>query len=135
MAKFGNLRKLTTEDFNGQEWAQKLIVPFNMLIDAIQAALNRALTLGENMSAKLVEVEIDGTYPVKLAWDLPAKPVSVLVGDVYRSDGTDMTLTEAVFVQWSYNQNGQLQIDNAVGFPDPASPSVKYKLNLEVKTG
>jgi len=41
-----------------------------------------------------------------------------------------------VFVQWSFNQVGQLQIDNVVaGWPSAPSDTVKYKLLLECKVG
>jgi len=135
MARLANVRKLTVEDFNGQAWAEKLIVPFNSFIDSVQAVLNKGLTIGDNMAAVIRIAEVNGTYPVKLAWPLSSKPVSVLVGDIYRTDGTAVVLTAAVGIQWSFNQSGELQLDNVVGLPVAATDTVKYKLVLEAKVG
>lgn len=129
------LQKLTTEEFAKQPWIEPLIRTLNQFMDEVVSGLNKNLTLEDNLAATIKTVDLDGTYPVKLAWTLNRRPQTVLVGNIQRTDGTSITLTSAVFVQWSFNQAGQLQIDNVVGLPVAASPTVKYKLTLEIKAG
>lgn len=135
MAKLPRITRLLMENFSGQPWMEPLVNTLNQFMDEVVSSLNKDLTLTDNMAAEIRTVEVNGTYPLKLAYTLSRRPVSVLVGDVKRSDGTTVTLTDAVFVQWSFNQAGQLQIDNVVGLSPAASSSIKYKLTLEVKAG
>jgi hypothetical protein len=133
MANVPTIRRLLLEDFPDQaEWIAKLISPINTQMEQIVAALNKQLTIEQNMAGSIRTVELDGTFPVKIAWT-GSRPVSVLVGNVYRSDGTSFTLTDAVQVQWQFNQSGQLQIDTVTGITP--STSAKYKLVLECKAG
>lgn len=115
MARIPPLTRLQTEDFASQsEWIEKLIGPLNRFMELTTNALNKQLTLEDNMAAAIKTVEVNGVFPVRVAWTLAGKPVSVLVGNVYRSDGAPHTQTEPVSVQWSYN-SGVLSIDNAFG--------------------
>jgi hypothetical protein len=132
MAKQVQIQRLLTEDFAGQKWAEKLIVPLNTFMESVQQALTNGLTVNDNLSGAIKTVEVDGTWPVKLAWSR-GRPVSVLVGNVVRSDGASFVLTDAVQVQWQFNQSGQLQIDGITGIT-PSSAN-KYKITIEAKTG
>ena len=134
MAKQPRFVRLLAEDFKDQgDWIGRLLDPINNYMEQNNAALNKALTVSDNMAAAMMTVELDGQFPLKLRWDLPMRPVSVLVGNTYRSDGSSFMLTAAVQVQWSFNQAGQLQIDRVVGITPTAA--TKYKLLLECKTG
>ena len=115
MARIPPLTRLQAEDFSSQsEWIEKLLGPLNRFMELTTNALNKQLTLEDNMAAAIKTVELDGTFPVRVAWTLPGKPVSVIVGNVYRADGAPHTMTSPVAVQWSYN-SGVLSIDNAFG--------------------
>jgi hypothetical protein len=170
-------------------------------MDDVNSALKQSLTINDNFMGKIMEVEVDGQYPIKIKWDLPVKPISVLVGNWYRKNGaarevvlvtdgdiatgtrpitnmgsiaglhaglkcigdgipdntqiaymdngnayldkeatatdTNVTFTftydQAIQVRWSFNQAGQLVIEDVIGL-DP-SPSNKFILVLECKTG
>lgn len=97
------------------------------------AALNKGITLSDNCAATLLTAELDGVFPKTFKWTLSGKPISVIVGNVYRTDGASFTLSAAVQVQWSFNQSGQLSVDGVVGITPSAAN--KYKLVLECKTG
>jgi len=134
MAKVPQYQRLTEQDFPDQTgWIGRLLSPINLYFEQVNSVLNKGITLGDNMAAVIKTVELDGNFPVKLAWGLSSRPVSVLVGNTYRSDGSAFTLTSAVQVQWSYNQAAQLQIDHVVGI-SPTS-SAKFKVVLECKIG
>jgi hypothetical protein len=126
------IQRLTTEDFAGQKWAEKLVIPLNTFMESVQSALTNGLTITDNMSGAIKTFEVDGTWPVRLAWQL-GRPATVIVGNVVRSDGVAFTLAGAVQVQWQYNQNGQLQIDGITGVTP--STSNKYKITIQAITG
>jgi hypothetical protein len=134
MATLPPVQRLVTEDFADQKkWIGKLLLPLNDFMESVYRALNQGLTVKENLAADVRTVEVDGTYPLKLSWSLKSKPVAVVVGNVARSDGTALSLVDAVGVRWSYNQQSQLQIDQVVGITPSAS--TKYKLTLVSITG
>ena len=134
MASIPPLRRISAEDFVDQaEWIGKLIQPLNDHMERVTNALNKGLTLEENTASKIIDVKLDGQMPAKIAWNLRARPKTVIVGAFRRADGVSFTITDAVQVQWSFNQKGELQIDTVVGIT-PTS-AIKYILTLEVKTG
>lgn len=133
MAVIPPLRRLATEDFSGQSWADKLVSPLNSFMESVRAMFINGLTVSENMSGTIRTVELDGNFPTKFVWPLADKPRSVLVGDVYKSDGSTFTLSAAVQVQWSFTQNRELSIDAVTGITP--SSTTKYKVTLECKTG
>lgn len=135
MSTLPPIQRLVLEDFPTDErkWLGKLLQPVNQFFESVYSALNRNLSLADNLSADVRTVELDGQFPLKLAWTLKSKPAAVLVGDVYRTDGTTITLSAAVFVQWQFNQSSQLQIDGVVGITP--SGTAKYKVSLVSFTG
>ena len=82
MAVIPPLRRLATEDFSGQSWADKLVSPLNSFMESVRAMFINGLTVSENMSGTVRTVELDGNFPVKFAWSLPSKPRTVLVGEI-----------------------------------------------------
>ena len=134
MSKLPPSQKISQEDFPEQsKWIDRLIAPINSFMERLTAVLNKGITVNDNMSGAITTVELNGTWPVKIAWNLSQRPVSVLVGNVYLSSGSTFTLTDAVQVQWQFNQSGQLQIDGVTGITP--SSTTKYKVVLECKTG
>lgn len=130
--KIPKLARLLAEDFADQTgWIEKLIGPLNSYSEFVSSALAKGLTLTDNMAADIKTVEVSGTWPVKVA--IGFRPLTVLVGNCYRTDGASFTASAAIGIQWQYNQSGQLQIDGVFGI----TPSVsdKYKLVLECKAG
>jgi hypothetical protein len=129
MARIPPLRRLVVEDFKDQaKWIEPLLSSINSFFETTTTALNKGLTLGENLAAEIRTVEVDGQFPIKLSWTLAAKPVSVVVGNAYRSDGTTHTHVGPISVQWSFNQAGQLQIDGVFGL----LPPTQYFLTADV---
>lgn len=134
MAKLPPLSRLTTEEFGDQaSWIERLLSPINMFFERVVSALNKNLTIGDNFAGAIKTVELNGTWPLNVAWELPIRPMTVIVGQVYRSDNTSFTLTDAVQVQWTFNQAGQLQISGVTGITP--SSTTKYKVVLECKCG
>jgi hypothetical protein len=127
MASIPPLKRLSPEQFKDQSsWIQPLLTSINDFMERVVSALNKQLTVNENTTGAIKDVTLDGTFPVKLAWDKP-RPSVVLVGDVQGLDST-FSLSTAVQVQWSFNQSGQLQIDAVVGISPTATD--RYSVTL-----
>jgi hypothetical protein len=137
MSKLPPIRRISTEDFPEQAgWIEKLTSPVNEYMERTTTALNRSLTINENFAGEMRDITVDGTYPIKLAWNLSARPRAVIVGGIARTNGGSYTLTDAVQVKWSFNQAGQLQIDGLAGTLDPApAAATKYYITLVCLTG
>lgn len=134
MSKLPSIKQILPENFATLAWMPRLLAPLNQFFEETIRALNRQLTVNENMAGALLTVTLDGTYPLKITWPLPAaRPVFVAVGAVSRTDGQAVTLTSAPAVQWSFNQAGQLQIDGVTGITP--SPTARYVLTLLCLTG
>jgi len=134
MAKLPPSQKISLEDFPDQtEWIGRLIEPINTFVERLSSVLNKGISINDNMAGAILTVELNGSWPVKVAWNLSQRPLTAIVGNVYLSTGATFTLTTAVQVQWQFNQSGQLQIDGVTGIT-PTS-SAKYKVVLECKTG
>lgn len=135
MALLPPIARLVLESFpkDEQKWLGILLQPLNQFIEATYAALNRGLTLKDNLAADIRELNCDSAGPFKLAWNLKQRPLTVNVGAVRRTDGSVFTLADAVGVRWSFTQSGELQIDQVVGITPTAS--AKYTLTLVCFTG
>jgi len=134
MAKLPPSQKISLEDFPDQtEWIGRLIEPINTFVERLSSVLNKGISINDNMAGAILTVELNGSWPVKVAWNLSQRPLTAIVGNVYLSTGATFTLTTAVQVQWQFNQSGQLQIDGVTGIT-PTS-SAKYKVVLECKAG
>lgn len=134
MSTLPPIQRLVVEDFQDQKtWIGRLLQPLNQFFESVYSALNKNLTIADNISGDVQTIELDGTFPIKLAWKLKMRPVALLVGNVYRSDGSSTTLTEAVFLQWNFNQSSQLQIDGVVGITP--TDAAKYKVLIVCFTG
>lgn len=135
MSALPPIQRLITEDFQPEQrkWLPKLFQPINQFFESVYGALNKGLTIADNISGEIKTIEVNGTYPLKLSWGQKSKPVAVIVGNAYRSDGTSVTLSSAVYCQWQFNQSSQLQIDGVVGISP--TDSEKYKVLIVCFTG
>jgi hypothetical protein len=99
MARVPPLQRLKIEDFKGQEeWIGKLVGPLNTFMEQVTSALNKNLTINDNMQALIKTVTLDGSYPVRIPWGRAGKPSVVLVGAWQRLRGTNdiVTLTGVI---------------------------------------
>lgn len=120
----------TSKDF---AWlVPTLVSPLNLFMDQVSRALNRRLTIAENLDGDFKTVTLDGTFPVKIAWDR-AKPKSVIVGGWAQATGTTTAPTATVGIDWTFNQSSEIQIDAVYGITPAATK--KYQLTLQIHCG
>ena len=134
MASIPSFKRILREKFPSDlKWMGLLLTPLNSFMEDISLALNKRLTISQNMDAELKQITVNGSYPVKVSWGRPSRPTVGLIGKIERSDNSSVSLSNAASLVWSYNQAGQIQIDGMPGLDDT---SIKqYKITLVFYTG
>ena len=138
MSELPQIRRLLVEDFLEQkDWISKLFIPLNNFMDGTFTALNRGVTLRQNMAADIKVVTLNrvptATDYASVAWNLPQPPISLHVGRIARTDNTAVVLAAAVQVQWEYDTRKGLRLTNLIGLT-PTSTAT-YDLTLAIFTG
>ena len=100
------------------DWIQPLLDPLNTFMLEVVAGIHKKFTISENMDGEIKTLTVDGQYPKKMAWAQSQKPRVGIIGKVSRLDGSDVSLTSAISLVWSYNQQGEVQVDDIVGLDD-----------------
>jgi hypothetical protein len=117
MARLPSFRRIAA-DFIAKDYpdlADTLISPLNNFMETVTRALNKGITIGDNVDGVIATFSTDGTYPVKIRWDRSQKPAAVWIGQIARVDGAAVGLASAVSIDWSFNQAGQIEIADVVG--------------------
>lgn len=118
MAKAPNIKRLLVEDFPGQsEWIDKLLQPLNQLSVTVQTALNRGLSLKDNLGVSQLEVTLDTSQPSAFPLVLRHGAASVFgLQLVYAFDtGNNPPALPAVTAHWEDLGDGRLKITNIAG--------------------
>jgi hypothetical protein len=134
MAQIPSFRRILRERFpTDLEWMDALLSPLNKFMEDVTLALQKRLTIADNLDGEVKTIEVNGTYPVKLAWGRTQKPTIGYLGGLELSDGTTVTLSNAITPLWEYNQAGEVQINDVVGLDD--SSTKKYKVKMVFLVG
>lgn len=130
MAQKPSVKRIVSENLPSGKafgWLPSLVEPVNSFFDQVSRALNNRLTVSENFDGGIKAVTLDGTFPVKIAWDR-AKPQVVIVGNTQQISGTDTPPSAAVYIGWEYTQDQTIQINFVHGITP--TETLQYKLTL-----
>lgn len=147
MARLPAFKRLVTEDFASEsKWIGKLLQPINQFFANVVIALNKNLTFAENFAAQVnrVSIQIVNTtdrptytdnFPVKYAWNLPAKPSAIwVVNAVDNKTASSAAITDPVYASWTYRDN-VIILNNVTNLPASASEDSVYTVTLIGVTG
>lgn len=117
MARLPSFRRIVADTLAKEypDLVEAMIAPLNNFMESLTRALNKQITFSDNMDAQVITFTADGTFPIKVRWDRPSKPVALWIGQISRVDGAAVGLTTAVSLEWSYPQVGQIEIIDTVG--------------------
>lgn len=120
MAKLPSFRRIAADQVSKDypDLAELLIAPLNNFMESLTRALNKQLNFNDNIDAQVITLTANGIYPLRVKWDRPSKPVALWIGRIARVDGAAAALSAAVTMDWTFNQNGQIEIADFVGLPD-----------------
>lgn len=114
MAQLPPIKRIVKEDFSDQPWAEKLLWPINRFMESVFGALDKGLTLGENLSAEIKTLTFtDADFPIRFNVNTPRRPTDVLVTRIFRTDGT--ALASAITLDWSPGDGNIVIINNILG--------------------
>ena len=133
MSKIPTLKKILQENFPDLPWMNQLAAPINTFIEEVTRAFNKRITFSDNFDGEVYEILTDGTYPLNISWNRPTKPRAVWIGAIRRLDGASASLSNAVQIDWTYNNKAEIQIDNIIGLG--ASGTDKFYVTLIGVTG
>jgi hypothetical protein len=134
MAKLPGQKRILTEDFPDQKkWIPALLGPVNKFFEDITRALNKNITIAENMNGDVLTVTIDGVYPLDIAWKLTSPPVAAFIGQCREVNGAHTTFTNALFLDWEFTAAGTFRINNIAGLT--ASSTNRYRLIIVTFAG
>lgn len=135
MAKLPSFRRIVEDQIASKypELREALLSPLNNFMESITRALNKRLTFSDNFDGQVSTYLANGVYPVKIAWTRFEKPIGVWVIAVRRTDGASASLSNAVSVDWAFNQERQIEIASTLGVTDSASD--EYEITIVGVTG
>lgn len=132
MAKLPKNKKLIQEDFPSQRsWIAKLLQPLNQFMETVALALDKGLTVGENLDAQIAQVVVTGGEEVSFSIRTRSRPQGLLVTRVEIIGGNEVALTEAVWPTWEVDPvNNTVKISSWIGLDS----GTRYRITLFVHT-
>ena len=125
-----NFPKVTIENLpkEVQKWISAIIDPVNTLVGNVQAALQKGLTVKENMRGDIKTVEVIGNFA---AFPYSGKvPKVLLIGGYLDVTDSAWTPTGGLFCTFSYGKNQDLNV-TFYGL----DATHKYKVNILILEG
>lgn len=104
--------------------------PVRDSVQQIHEALNRTLTVAQNMAADVVTVTTTTDEEFDITTSYPVKPAWVSLVDVRDENGNAVVLAAAPWVNWQYD-TGRIRVSSVVGL----NPGVLYTLKFWVSGG
>lgn len=139
MAKLPSIKRIVREDIpNAPQWIESLIYPLNRFMEEVYYALDRDLTIGENLkgSIRTVNFKTRNDYstasPKEDGWEVKKindplngiKPDVILVGKITNRDNFSDVITEPVTVFWDFFDN-EVTLKYITGLADDTRYEVK----------
>lgn len=144
MASKPTVKKILSENLptgKAFDWLPSMVDVINQFFDQVSRALNKRLTVSENLDGDLREVTLDGTFPARIAWDR-GKPKAVCVAGWTQIAGTTTAPTAAVGIDWVWGQDSTIQLTAVYGIAPGTVDTVssatvirKYQLTLLILVG
>ncbi len=137
MASLPTVTRLIAEDVPSkqQQWIAPVFQLLNTFISSTVSALNKRLTFQENFNAFIKQVEFNeigsDTYPLTFKNNLNTVPIGIL--KIKLEDITEtgaIAFIKPVDIDWSYTQEGKIQITNITNIDSENHAGTKYRLTL-----
>lgn len=133
--KLPTARKILREDLKGApDWISGIIDPINSFMEKIYQAMNKNITLQENIASFIKEITYttEATYPnsqgkVTFKNELKTRPIGVLLMQIYDKNNY-IPPVGPVYVPWVQNKDGDLEIHTITGL----RPGVTYIIRLVI---
>jgi len=122
--RLNSAKKIIPEDFGENiELIRKLADVLNPFIFSVFTAISKQLTFSENLKAQIINIDLlAGQSTIDVRWELNEKPTSCIIGNILKSDNTQ--ITEVINVSWILEGNLLRLKFNGL------NASTKYKITI-----
>ena len=125
------LKRFLVEDFPSQQsWIGELLNPLNQAFEQLSQAMNKSLTIADNLDAETQEITFTGSDTVTFKVATKNRPKGVLVSNFVTVSGT--APTAAVQPVWSYSSTDQTVTINS--WFGGLSSTAKYRVTFFIHT-
>lgn len=125
------LKRFLVEDFPSQQaWIGELLNPLNQAFEQLSQALNKNLTISDNLDAETQEITFTGSDTVTFKVTTKNRPKGVIVSNFVTVSGT--APTAAVQPVWSYSSTDQTVTINS--WFGGLTSTAKYRVTLFIHT-
>lgn len=128
MARIPTLTKILQENFPDSPDIQRLSGILNQFMLETIKAFDKQLTIVDNLDGEIKTITVDGNFPLYLSWTRAKKPVVCFLGAMRRVDGTTFSLTDAVSVDWEFDNSGRINLKGLPGLTSSSSAQYEVKL-------
>lgn len=134
MARLPTNQRLRREEFpEAPSWIERLIIPLNLFIEAVYSALNRNLTLQDNLACQIKELTFttpadydSGGFPVvSFSRTLPSRVIGLVVLQLLENSDNFTAIKNGVFVDWR-----DLNTTITLAYVSGLQPSRSYSIRL-----
>lgn len=106
--KLGSVTRIRKEDIpESPEWIDKLIDPMNRFFELVYIAMNRKLTIEENISGEFHTADLTAEeLPYEFSIDIGRKPSAVFIAQIYEKKDDQKAATSPHVVDWKISNVG-----------------------------
>lgn len=136
MSNIPDFKRMLREDFKDVpgEWIDKLIYPINSFSEQVTSAMNRNLTIGENVTGMIYTTSFStpSTYiknksfnQINMPWNFRVAPRSVTIGQLINQDN-DAPITNPVSLDWRQTGPNAITIRFMAGLKNNTKYTVTF---------
>jgi len=135
MAKLPPINRIVKEDFQDEPWAEKLLWPINRFMESVSSALNKNLTLQDNLQGQVKQLNfttqavVADTFPLFFTPTTPNRATDLWITSLRRVD--NLVITDAATADWGIASDGQISINYISGLVASTSYIVRFSLLSE----
>lgn len=113
MALLPKISRFQSEDFgkDQRKWIGKLLQPLNSFMTNVVAALDRNISVNQNMQGQIKAISVTGGSTTKFKYEPSQRPAIVLVGKVLNPSGA-LVANPVTCVDWSDDGAGNITVES-----------------------
>ena len=133
MARLPVVKKILREDVKeAPNWIERMLWPINQFFESVFNALDKRLTLVENVRAQIKEITFttDASYPsvwenIEFPREIPAAPQGLFVMQILQDEDNHTPITTAGHADW-LDLNGVITIFHISGLTAGETYTVRF---------
>lgn len=127
MAQLPKISKFQSEDFgkDQRKWIGKLLQPLNSFMQSVVSALDRNITINQNLQGEIKSVPVRGGSKVSFKYSPSKRPSVVLVGRVIDKAGV-LVNAAITAVDWGDDGQGNITVNSISNLQNESDYTVTF---------